>query len=496
MQSLLHLNAQQVRQGIKNGYFSAQEYISQILERIQKVDDKINAFITVDNDGALRQASLIDKKVRSGEKIGTLAGVAVSIKDNICTQGLKTTCASKLLKEYVPPYDATVVNRLKNSDAIIVGKSNLDEFAMGSTTEFSRYGPTCNPWNINYIVGGSSGGSAASVAALECTVSLGSDTGGSIRCPASFCSVVGLKPTYGRISRFGLISYANSLEQIGPIGKTVFDVRMVMNAIAGIDENDPTTIVTAISSAEEEGQGEEQHLQNNDKNKKNIRVGLIKELVEGSEPVISKCIYSAMDIFAKSGCKCEEISIRSVDYALASYYTIAMAEASSNLARFDNIRYGFDFDPDGYEWNTYFAKVRSNFGDEVKRRIIIGSYVLSSGYYGKYYLKAQKVRAMLKHELKSLFDKYDILIAPTMPVLPFTCGEKIKDPLKVYLIDIDTVIANLTGIPAISIPAGFSNGLPMGLQIMADELQEQTLFNTALLFEKIANIKTEYPELC
>ena len=494
MPSLLHLSAQQVRKGIKNGYFSAQEYISQILERIQKVDDKINAFITVDTDGALRQASLIDKKVRSGEKIGTLAGVAVSIKDNICTQGLKTTCASKLLEEYVPPYDATVVNKLKNSDAIIVGKSNLDEFAMGSTTEFSRYGPTCNPWNISYVVGGSSGGSAASVAALECTVSLGSDTGGSIRCPASFCSVVGLKPTYGRISRFGLISYANSLEQIGPIGKTVFDVRMVMNAIAGIDENDPTTIASAISSEEEEE--EEEHLLNNDKNKKNIRVGLIKELVEGSEPVISKCIYSAMDIFAKSGYKCEEISISSVEYALASYYTIAMAEASSNLARFDNIRYGFDFNPDGYEWNTYFAKVRSNFGDEVKRRIIIGSYVLSSGYYGKYYLKAQKVRAMLKHELKSLFNKYDILIAPTMPVLPFISGEKIKDPLKIYLIDIDTVIANLTGIPSISIPAGFSNGLPMGLQIMADEMQEQTLFNTALLFEKTANIKTEYPELC
>jgi aspartyl-tRNA(Asn)/glutamyl-tRNA(Gln) amidotransferase subunit A len=388
-----------------------------------------------------------------------------------------------MLEDYVPPYDATVVKKLKDSGAIIVGKLNLDEFAMGSTTEFSKYGVTHNPWNINYVAGGSSGGSAASVAALECTISLGTDTGGSVRCPASFCSVVGLKPTYGHVSRFGLISYANSLEQVGPIGKTVSDTMMVMNSIAGIDDNDQTTLLSSKAP--------NYTLQ---RKRDNIRVGLVKELVEGVEPEISRCTYSAMDLFSRSDCKCEETSMKSIEFALASYYTIAMSEASSNLARYDNIRYGFDSSPDNYEWNAYFAKVRSNFGQEVKRRIITGTYVLSSAYYGKYYLKAQQVRAMLKQELSSLYKKYDVLIAPTMPVLPFKFGEKIDDPLKMYMIDIDTVIANLTGVPAISVPAGFSKGLPIGLQIMADESQEQTLFDAASLFENMANIQKS-PEI-
>ena len=481
MVNLCCLTAEQIVKGVKNRDFSAEEYISQILERIEKIDSQVNAFVIVDDAGALKKARSIDKKIREDKNIGSLAGVAVGIKDNICTSGLKTTCASKMLEDYVSPYDATVVKKLKDSDAIIVGKLNLDEFAMGSTTEFSKYGATRNPWNINYVAGGSSGGSAASVAALECAVSLGSDTGGSVRCPASFCSVVGLKPTYGRVSRFGLISYANSLEQIGPMGKTVSDTMMVMNSISGMDDNDHTTL-----------NNEEQKYTL--KNKRNIRVGLVKELVEGTEPEVSRCIYSAMDLFSRSDCKCEETSMKSIEFALASYYTIAMAEASSNLARYDNIRYGFESSPDSYEWNTYFAKVRSNFGEEIKRRIIIGTYVLSSGYYGKYYLKAQKVRTMLKEELSSLYKKYDVLIAPTMPVLPFKFGEKIDDPLKMYMIDIDTVIANLTGIPAISVPAGFSKGLPIGLQIMADELQEQILFEVASLFESTANIKRS-PEL-
>ena len=479
MSGLYSLTAEQVIRGVKNGDFSVEEYIYQILERIEKIDVKINAFIAVDSKKALDEARSIDKKIRDGESIGPLAGVAVGIKDNICTKGLKTTCASKMLEEYVPPYDATVVKRLKDKGAIIIGKLNLDEFAMGSTTEFSKHGPSHNPWNIDYVAGGSSGGSAASVAALECTVSLGSDTGGSIRCPASFCSVVGLKPTYGHVSRFGLISYANSLEQIGPLGKTVSDVMMVTNTIAGVDEKDQTTLCDVS--------GFRPH-------KRKTRIGLVKELVEGADPVVSKCIYSAMDLFERSDYQCEEVSIKSVEYALASYYTIAMAEASSNLARYDNIRYGFDSSPDGYEWNTYFTKVPSNFGEEVKRRIVIGSYVLSSGYYGKYYLKAQKIRSVLKQELKSLYEKYDVLIAPTMPILPFKLGEKIDDPLKMYLIDIDTVVANLTGIPAISVPAGFSNGFPIGLQIMANAFQEQTLFDVALLFENSVNVQRS-PEL-
>jgi aspartyl-tRNA(Asn)/glutamyl-tRNA(Gln) amidotransferase subunit A len=482
--NLFCLTAEQIVKGVKNRDFSAEEYISQILERIEKIDRRINAFTIVDDNGALKKARSIDKKIRDGEdekNIGSLAGVAVGIKDNICTSGLKTTCASKMLEDYVSPYDATVIKKLKDSDAIIVGKLNLDEFAMGSTTEFSTYGATRNPWNVNYVAGGSSGGSAASVAALECAVSLGSDTGGSVRCPASFCSVVGMKPTYGRVSRFGLISYANSLEQIGPIGKTVSDTIMIMNSIAGMDDNDQTTLNNEAQKYTPQS-------------KRNIRVGLVKELVEGTEPEISRCIYSAMDLFSRSDCKCEETSMKSIEFALASYYTIATAEASSNLARYDNIRYGFDSSPDSYEWNTYFAKVRSKFGEEVKRRIIIGTYVLSSGYYGKYYLKAQQVRTKLKEELSSLYKKYDVLIAPTMPVLPFKFGEKIDDPLKMYMIDIDTVIANLTGIPAISVPAGFSKGLPIGLQIMADELQEQTLFEAASLFESTASVQRS-PEL-
>ena len=488
---LYHLTADEVASGIKNRDFSAQEYISQILERIEKVDVKINAFIAVDKQGAVEKACSIDKRIRDGDRTGGLSGVAVGIKDNICTKDLKTTCASKMLEGFIPPYDATVIKKLKESDAIIVGKLNLDEFAMGSTTEFSRYGPTRNPWNINYVAGGSSGGSAASVAALECAISLGSDTGGSVRCPASFCSVVGLKPTYGCVSRSGLISYSNSLEQIGSVGKTVSDVVMIMNAIAGTDENDQTTKTTRpIATATNPNTVSLDRIPKYGlhQNKRNIRVGLVKELVEGADPAVSKCIYSAVDLFEGSDCNCEDTSMKSIQYALASYYTIAMAEASSNLARYDNIRYGFDSSLEEYEWNTYFAKVRNNFGEEAKRRIIIGSYVLSAGYYGKYYLKAQKAREMIKQEIKSLFEKYDVLIAPTMPILPFKLGEKINDPLKMYQIDIDTVVANLAGVPAISIPVGFSNCLPVGLQIMANEMEEQTLFDVASTFERIVDI--------
>ena len=471
---LYTLDAAQAVKAIKGREFSAEEYVSQLLERIEKVEPKVNAFVTV-NKEAIERARAVDKKIRDGKKVGPLAGISVSIKDNICTKGTQTTCASKMLESFVPPYDATVVKRLQDADAIIIGKANLDEFAMGSTTEFSKHGTTRNPWDISRVPGGSSGGSAASVAALESTVSLGSDTGGSVRCPASFCSVVGLKPTYGLISRYGLVSYANSLEQIGPIGRTVQDVASVLNVIAGMDENDHTT----------GGNGSHYSLQQ----KKNLRVGLVREFIEGSDPVVAKVIHLAVDTLEAQGYVCEETSLASVQYSLASYYTIATAEASSNLARYDNVRYGFDMSPEGYEWNSYFAKARSNFGEEVKRRIIIGSYVLSSGYYGKYYLKAQQVRSLLRSELKTLFKKYDILIGPTMPILPFKIGEKVDDPLKMYLIDIDTVVANLTGMPAISVPAGFANGLPVGLQIMADEYQEQMLLDSAFTFEQSSGVQ-------
>jgi aspartyl-tRNA(Asn)/glutamyl-tRNA(Gln) amidotransferase subunit A len=472
--ALYTLDARQAASGIKNREFSAEEYVCQLLERIEKVEPKVNAFVTVSRE-AVDRARAIDKKIRDDGQAGPLAGVAVGIKDNICTKGIRTTCASKMLEAYIPPYDATVVKRLKDADAIVIGKSNLDEFAMGSTTEFSRHGTTRNPWDISRVPGGSSGGSAASVAALECTVSLGSDTGGSVRCPASFCSAVGFKPTYGLISRYGLVSYANSLEQIGPLGRTVQDVVSVLNIIAGTDENDHTTA----------GGKPEYSLHE----RKGVRVGLVKEFIEGADPAVAKIIHRAVDTMTEQGCRCEEVSIASVQYALASYYTIATAEASSNLARYDNVRYGFDMSPEGYEWNSYFAEARSNFGEEVKRRIIVGSYVLSSGYYGKYYLKAQQVRSLLKRELKVLFKKYDVLIGPTMPILPFKIGEKIDDPLKMYLVDIDTVVANLAGMPAVSVPAGFADGLPVGLQIMADEFQEQTMLDAAYLFEQAAKVK-------
>jgi aspartyl-tRNA(Asn)/glutamyl-tRNA(Gln) amidotransferase subunit A len=480
MSRLCDLSLDEVTDGIRNQQFSAEDYVSHILERITRLDADIKAFVSVNTDHAVESARRIDSKIRRGEKVGYLAGITVGIKDNISTKGLRTTCASRVLADYVPPYDATVIRKLKESDAIVIGKLNLDEFAMGSTTEFSNFGPTRNPWNLDYVAGGSSGGSAAAVAAAECTASLGSDTGGSVRCPASFCSVVGFKPTYGSVSRYGLIAYSNSLEQIAPIARTVSGVVRLMNVISGVDPNDDTTRTVASPYSVES-------------NRNHHRIALLNNLTVNAQPEVSKCIYSAMDTLSSAGCICEEITLDSLEFALASYYVIAMAEASSNLARYDNIRYGFDLDPEGYEWNSYFAKVRSNFGEEVKRRIIVGTYVLSSGYYGRYYLKAQKVRALLRREFKSLYSKYDVIIAPTMPILPFKIGEKIGDPIKIYYMDIDTVISNLTGMPAISIPAGFSNGLPIGLQIMSDDFQEQKIFDVALLFEKTTKIQVRSP---
>lgn len=480
MSRLCDLSLDEVTDGIRNQQFSAEDYVSHILERIARLDADIKAFVSVNTDHAVESARRIDSKIRRGEKVGYLAGITVGIKDNISTKGLRTTCASRVLADYVPPYDATVIRKLKESDAIVIGKLNLDEFAMGSTTEFSNFGPTRNPWNLDYVAGGSSGGSAAAVAAAECTASLGSDTGGSVRCPASFCSVVGFKPTYGSVSRYGLIAYSNSLEQIAPIARTVSGVVRLMNVISGVDPNDDTTRTVASPYSVES-------------NRNHHRIALLNNLTVNAQPEVSKCIYSAMDTLSSAGCICEEITLDSLEFALASYYVIAMAEASSNLARYDNIRYGFDLDPEGYEWNSYFAKVRSNFGEEVKRRIIVGTYVLSSGYYGRYYLKAQKVRALLRREFKSLYSKYDVIIAPTMPILPFKIGEKIGDPIKIYYMDIDTVISNLTGMPAISIPAGFSNGLPIGLQIMSDDFQEQRIFDVALLFERTTKIQVRSP---
>ena len=475
MTNLKDLLAHEVVVGLTEGQFSAEEYVISILKRIEEVESKVHSFITLDSEGALSSAKILDKKLREKEEIGQLAGVAVGIKDNISTQGIRTTCASRILEKYVPTYDATVIKNLKKNGAIILGKLNLDEFGMGSTTEYSRYQPTHNPWNLDYVPGGSSGGSGAAVAAGECTVALGSDTGGSIRCPSSFCSVVGLKPTYGRVSRYGLISYANSLEQIGPICRSVKDLVMMLNIISGKDPMDSTSMSSSPITVSNKSN--------------NLNVAIIKELVTDSDPEVTKSVYSASDKFRQIGCSCEEVSINNLNYALPSYYTLASAEASSNLARYDNLRYGFDYPIEEYKWETYFSNVRESFGEEVKRRILIGSYVLSSGYYGKYYLKARRLRSLLRLELLTLFKKYDLLIGPTMPILPFKFGEKIDDPIKMYLVDINTVLANLAGIPAISLPIGFSNGLPIGLQIMAAPFEEQKLLDASYELEKVINIQ-------
>jgi len=475
---LLSSNAADIATQIKNGSVSTEEYIIKILEHTKKVESNVHAYLSL-NDLAIERAKQIDGAVKRGEKLGRLAGIAIAVKDNICTRGMKTTCASKMLENYVPPYNATVIERLEREGAVIIGKTNLDEFAMGSTTEFSRFKATRNPWDNERVPGGSSGGSAASLAAGEATLALGSDTGGSIRCPASFCSVVGLKPTYGLVSRFGLVSFANSLELIGPMGRSVYDVALMLSCIAGRDSMDHTTLDVDTKD----------YTTTLKHGVKGLKIGLVKEMISDTDEHVSKSIYDAAGKFESLDADVEEVSMDSLRYALASYYTIAMAEASSNLARYDGIRYGTSMNPEGFEWNSYYTKVRSNFGDEVKRRIIIGTYVLSSGYYGKYYLKAQKVRTLIKQEFAALFKTYDLLIAPTMPILPFKIGEKIIDPLQMYMADIDTVAANLAGIPSISVPCAFADGLPIGLQIMGNHLSEELLLRAAHAFEEVTDVR-------
>ncbi len=469
------LSGYQVSQKIKNQEISAVDYIDALIERIDKVDLKINSFITKNYESSRLKAKELDSKIKKNGKTGKLLGIPIGIKDNISVLGVKTTCASKMLQEYTPPYNATVIDLLEKQDAIIIGKLNLDEFGMGTSSEFSHYGAVHNPWNSEYVAGGSSGGSAAAVSSLQVPISLGSDTGGSIRCPSSFCSVIGMKPSYGTVSRYGLISYSNSLEQIGPISRTIRDTIMILNTITGKDFHDDTTV--------------DKHLGYKIKDMDNIlssnyKIGVINNLIDSSEKQVVETTYKKIAALQEHGFDIQEAKINYSDFALAAYYIIAMAEASSNLSRFDNIRYGFKSSPEGYEWNSYSSKVRSNFGEEVKRRILIGSFVLSAGYYGKYYLKAQKIRNILKNEFNKLFKVFDVLILPTMPVLPFKIGEKGSKPLDLYNLDIYTILANLAGLPAISIPAGFSKeGLPIGLQLLSKEFNEQPLIDIATFFE-------------
>ena len=474
----LKISALEFVQEVKNGNISAEDFVAKTLERIQSVDDKLHAFLSV-NEEAVDKAQEIDKKVKSGDKVGACFGMPISIKDNICIKDSKTTCASKMLENFVAPYDATVITKLKEQDAIFVGKVNLDEFAMGLTTEFSAFGPSKNPWNTEYVPGGSSGGSAVSVSAFECVASLGSDTGGSVRNPASFCSIVGYKPTYGLISRYGLISYSNSIEQIGPLTRTVKDAAFMLNIVSGLDVNDNTTIDNK----------NEDYLSEIDSGIEGKKIGIIKEMIEeGTDPAVLSATKDAIAKLESVGAICEEISLDMVKYSVAAYYTITATEAGSNLARYDNLRYGYDFSVEGYEFNSYIAKARKKFGPEVTRRMIIGGFVPSAGQAGKYFLKAMKVKSKLTKEVDEAFKKYDLLIAPTVPILPFKIGEKIDDPVSLFLVDINTVTANLTGKPAISIPFAISNGLPIGVQLLANSMNDKLLLQAAHALEKTVKL--------
>lgn len=448
------------------------------MDRIQKIDDTLHAFLSL-NEKAVDQAREIDKKIKSGGKIGQCFGMPISIKDNICIKDTKTTCASKMLENFISPYDATVITKLKQQDAIFVGKVNLDEFAMGLSTEFSAYGPSKNPWNTDYVPGGSSGGSAVSVSAFECVASLGSDTGGSVRNPASFCSTVGYKPTYGLISRYGLISYANSIEQIGPLTRTVEDAAFMLNLISGQDSNDDTTVDNK----------NEDYLKDIDSGIEGKKIGIIKEMIgEGIDPTVLSATRDAISKLDGLGAICEEISLDMVKYSVAAYYTITATEAGSNLARYDNLRYGYDFSVEGYEFNSYIEKARKKLGPEVTRRMILGGFVPSAGHAGKYFLKALKVKSKLTRQINEAFEKFDLLISPTVPILPFKIGEKINDPIALFLIDINTVTANLTGKPAISIPYSMSNGLPIGMQLIANSMNDKLLLQAAYALEKTVTL--------
>ena len=474
----LKISALQFVEEVKTGNISVEDFIGKTMEHIDKVEPKLHAFLEI-NRNSLDDARTIDKKIKSGEKVGSCFGMPISIKDNICIKNSKTTCASKMLENFVAPYDATVIKKLKEQDAIFVGKVNLDEFAMGLSTEFSAYGPSKNPWNTEHVPGGSSGGSAVSVSAFECIASLGSDTGGSVRNPASFCSVVGYKPTYGLISRYGLISYANSIEQIGPLTRTVKDTAFLLNIISGIDSNDNTTIDNK----------NEDYLSQIDEGIEGKKIGIIKEMMgEGIDKSVLSATNEAISKLESLGAKCEEVSLDMVKYSVAAYYTITATEAGSNLARYDNLRYGYEFPVEGFEFNSYITKSRKNLGPEVTRRMIIGGFVPSAGHAGKYFLKALKVKSKLTKQINDAFTKFDLLMSPTVPILPFKLGEKINDPVALFLVDVNTVTANLTGKPAISIPFSISNGLPIGIQLMANSMQDKALLQAAHALESTVKL--------
>lgn len=469
-----------------NKEITSVELTQDVLSRIDEVEGDVEAYLTITREEALAQAEAVDKKIAAGEEISFLEGIPGAIKDNICTKGIKTTCASKILEHFVPPYDATVMTKIKAENPVILGKVNMDEFAMGGSTENSAYHVTHNPWNLDCVPGGSSGGSAAAVAAGTAIWALGSDTGGSIRQPASFCGVVGMKPTYGRVSRYGLVAYASSLDQIGPLTRDVTDCAHLLNIIAGHDEMDSTSSAAEVPD----------YTKSLVEDVKGLKIGLPKEyFVEGMDPEVEQAVRTAIKKYEELGAEVVEISLPHTEYAISTYYLIAPAEAATNLERYDGVSYGERVD--GEDLVQMMTNTRDEkFGEEVKRRIMIGNYALSAGYYDAYYLKALKVRTLVQQDYTEAFKKVDVIMAPTAPTPAFKIGEMIADPLQMYLQDVCTVPLNLAGLPGISIPCGKSSkGLPIGLQIIGKPLAEETLIRTAYTYEQSQDYHKQMPEL-
>ncbi|MHA2280792.1 MAG: Asp-tRNA(Asn)/Glu-tRNA(Gln) amidotransferase subunit GatA [Promethearchaeota archaeon] len=474
--------AYELLEKIKNRELAIEEVVQQVYERIEETEDKLHSFVHLSKEKAIDKAQKLDKEIKNGKSIGKLYGLPLGVKDLICIKDSPTTCGSKILQNYFPPYNATVIeNLIEKEGAICVGRTNMDEFAMGSSTENSSYGPTYNPWNLDHVPGGSSGGSGACVASGQISVSLGSDTGGSIRCPASYCGVVGLKPTYGRVSRYGLISYANSLDQIGPLSRCVYDTALLLEVIAGDDPLDSTTVDIKV----------DKYTANLQTPIENVTVGVPKEFFsEGLEKSVNDKVNEAIEKLCDLGAKKVEISFPHLEYAIPTYYLIAMSEASSNLARFDGLRYGTmsdDIKGDVYE---VFSRTRNEkFGAEVRRRIMLGSYALSAGYYDMFYMKALKVRSLIKNDFQNAFKHCDVIVSPTMPTTAFKIGELLDNPLQMYLMDILTCPVNLAGLPALSIPCGFSEKeLPIGFQIIGDYFDEKSILNIGYMLEQELNI--------
>jgi aspartyl-tRNA(Asn)/glutamyl-tRNA(Gln) amidotransferase subunit A len=482
-----NLSAILLRDEIAAGQISSVEATTAIFENIKEREPAIGAYISTYRDTALEKAAEVDKRIAAGQKIGQLAGVPVAIKDNMCTTFGATTCASKILENFHAPYNATVVEKILSADAIIVGKTNMDEFAMGSSTENSGLKLTVNPWDRSRVPGGSSGGSAAAVAGGLCFAAIGSDTGGSIRQPASFCGVVGLKPTYGRVSRFGLVAYGSSLDQIGPITNTVTDSALMMNVISGYDPADSTSINESIAPVCD-------YLDKLDEPIEKLKIAVIPEFNSGADQQVQKALTDAIELYRTLGAEILEITMPHLDYAIAAYYVIATAEASSNLARYDGVHYGHRSENVGDYVEVYSKSRAEAFGKEVKRRIMLGTYTLSSGYYDAYYLKALKVRNLIRSDLTNAFEKCDCIMMPVSPTTAFKIGEKVNDPLTMYLSDIYTIAANLAGIPGISIPCGFvENNLPIGLQILSPAFSEDKLLRIARMYEMQTDWHTKKP---